>query len=74
MEVKHNMEKDLEIIFNRVNEVYWELIELLRQKHPEYIPLYQARFEYTDPKYPLAMRLHNAYEILRTWHQLKFQR
>jgi hypothetical protein len=68
------MEKDLKIIFDKVNEVYWELIDLLRQKQPELIPLYQAYFEYTDPKYPLDMRLFNAYRILRTWHQLKYQR
>ena len=72
--MEKDLEKDLKNIFDKVNEVYCELIDLLRQRHPELVPLYHARYEYTDPKYPPMMRLHNAYEIIRTWHQLKFNR
>ena len=61
-------------VVKKASEVYFELMELLRQRHPELVPLYNARFEYLDPHYPPAMRLHNAYEIIRTWHQLKFNR
>ena len=58
-------------IIKEAEEKYWELRELLKKKHPELLPLYDARFEYLDPRYPPAMRLHNAYQILRAWNQLK---
>ena len=58
-------------IVKEATEKYWELREILKQKHPELLPLYDARFEYLDSKYPPMMRLHNAYQILRAWHLLK---
>jgi hypothetical protein len=64
----------VEEVVNRATSVYFELIEMLREKHPELIPLYNMRFEYTDKRYPPAMRLHNAYEIIRTWNILKSKR
>jgi hypothetical protein len=66
------MEKDgLEEIFQTVNEIYPKLQQMLKQKHPELTTLYSQRFYYAmDEKYPLAMRLHNAYQILRTYCQL----
>jgi len=64
----------VEEVVMKASEVYFELMELLRQRHPELIPLYSMRFEYTDKRYPPAMRLHNAYEILRAWNILKSQR
>jgi hypothetical protein len=70
-EAKMKAEEIDELIVKRAMEVYWELRELLKEKHPELLPLYDARFEYMDPHYPPVMRLHNAYEILRAWHQLK---
>jgi hypothetical protein len=65
------MNEDIETIIKEAEKRYWELIEILKVKHPELVPLYNARFEYLDPHYPIAMRLHNAYQILRIWHQLK---
>jgi hypothetical protein len=67
MELKNEVEQ----VIREAEKRYWELIELLREKHPELIPLYNARFEYLSANYPIEMRLHNAYQILRTWHQLK---
>ena len=64
----------VEEVVKKASEVYFELMDLLKEKHPELITLYSMRFEYTDPKYPPLMRLHNAYEILRAWNILKSQR
>ena len=66
------MEKDaaLEEIFQTVNKIFPELMQMLQQKHPELTTLYTQRYHYCDEKYPLAMRLHNAYQILRTYCQL----
>jgi hypothetical protein len=64
----------VEEVVKKASEVYFELIDMLREKHLELLPLYNMRFEYTDKRYPPAMRLHNAYEIIRTWNILKNQR
>jgi len=69
--------KDIDVVeevVNRATSVYFELIELLKEKHPELLPLYNMRFEYTDKRYPPLMRLHNAYEIIRTLNILKSQK
>jgi len=61
----------MEEIFEKVDRIYPELIELLKKKKPELTPLYEQRYEYTRKPYALTMRLHNAYEILKTYIALK---
>jgi hypothetical protein len=62
----------VEEVKRRVEEVFPELLKILEEKHPELIPLYQARYEYaTGEHYSLSMRLHNAYEILKAYSILK---
>jgi hypothetical protein len=63
-----------EEIFETVDRLFPELLELLRQKHPELTTLYQQRYKYTQNVYPIVMRLHNAYQILRAYVTLKRQR
>jgi len=58
-------------VFMVVDKIFPELVELLKRKKPELIPLYERRHEYTGKPYPLHMRLHNAYEILKTYIALK---
>ena len=58
-------------IFEEVDRVFPELIELLKRKNPELVALYKQRYEYTQNAYPQVMRLHNAYQILRTYQILK---
>ena len=53
-------------IFVTVEKCWPELMRLLEEKYPELVP-YRQRFEYATGPYPPAMRLHNAYEILRTF-------
>jgi hypothetical protein len=60
--------QEIEEIIREAERRYWELIEALKREKPEYLPLYHARYEYLSPNYPIEMRLHNAYEILRAWH------
>jgi hypothetical protein len=61
-----------EEIFATVKRIYPELMELIRQKEPELEQLYTMRFRYAmDDRYPPLMRLHNAYEIMRTYLALK---
>jgi hypothetical protein len=63
---------EFEEVKRRVEEVFPELIKILEEKHPELVPLYRARYEYvTDEHYSSIMRLHNAYEILKTYSILK---
>jgi hypothetical protein len=63
-----------EEIFETVVRIFPELKEMLQQKNPELEPLYTQRFYYaTDKRYPPTMRIHNAYEILRTYIQLKMK-
>jgi hypothetical protein len=57
----------MEEIFRTVNEIFPKLLELLEKEKPELVPLYRQRYEYTGEQYPLAMRLHNAYQILRAY-------
>jgi hypothetical protein len=61
----------MEEIFGKVDKIFPELIELLRRKKPELIPLYEGKYECTKEMYPINVRLHNAYEILRTYIALK---
>jgi hypothetical protein len=58
-------------IFETCEEIQTEFFELLSKKHPELIPMYQMRYQYIDKMYPPAMRIHNAYEILKTYLLLK---
>jgi hypothetical protein len=64
-------EPEIEEIFEAVDKIFPQLIQLLRQKHPELVKLYQQRYEYTKPQYSLETRLHNAYQILRTYQNLR---
>jgi hypothetical protein len=57
-------------IFKTCEEIQTEFFELLSKKHPELIQLYRIRYEYIDNRFPPAMRIHNAYVILRTYLQL----
>lgn len=53
-------------------EVYRELMEMLRKRHPELIPLYENRYIYaTSPETPPIMREHNAIEIYKAYLSLK---
>jgi len=62
-------------IFNTVKEVFPKVIKYLEEKHPELVPLYQQRYNYAiDEHYPFMMRLHNAYEILKTYMIIKGER
>jgi len=62
-------------IFNTVKEVFPEVIKYLEEKHPELVPLYEQRYNYViDEHYPPVMRLHNAYEILKTYMIIKGER
>jgi len=63
-----------EEIFKTVDEIFPELVELLKQKRPELVKLYEQRYEYTKGLYNLTTRLHNAYQILRAYVTLKRQR
>jgi len=55
-------------IFGAVKEVFPEVKKYLEEKHPELVPLYEQRYNYAmDEHYPPTMRLHNAYEILKTY-------
>jgi hypothetical protein len=56
-----------EEIFNTVNKIFPELLNLLKKRNPELVTLYMQRYEYTGEQYPPAMRLHNAYQILRAY-------
>ena len=58
-------------IFKTVASIYPKLQQILQQKHPELLPLYLIKFNYVlDDRYPLLVRLHNAYQILRAYCQL----
>ena len=63
--------KEEEEIFQTVDEIFPELIEILRQKYPELVKLYEQRYEYVKGPYNLATRLHNAYQILKAYLILK---
>jgi hypothetical protein len=56
-----------EEIFATVSEIFPKLLEMLKKRNPELVTLYTQRYEYTGEQYPLAMRLHNAYQILRAY-------
>jgi hypothetical protein len=60
-----------EEIFKTCEKIKDEFFRLLSEKHPELIILYQMRYEYINEKYPDVMRIHNAYEILKTYLLLK---
>ncbi|MEM4301527.1 MAG: hypothetical protein QXQ70_03045 [Candidatus Caldarchaeum sp.] len=62
------MDIDLE---EKVKEVFPRLIEVLKRRHPELVELYNRRYEYATGPYPEEMKLHNAYQILRTYQQLE---
>jgi len=62
-------------VFGAVKEVFPEVKKYLEEKHPELVPLYEQRYNYAiDEHYPPAMRLHNAYEILKTYMIIKGER
>jgi hypothetical protein len=64
-----------ETIFETVREIFPELLQYLQSNHPELVILYQQRYEYAiDEHYPPAMRMHNAYEILKTYMIIKLQK
>ena len=62
---------DFNELVDEVERIYPELMEMLRRRHPEYIPLYMMRYEYVVKPYPPAMRMHNAIQILETYTLLK---
>jgi len=61
----------LEELVEKIKSIKDEFFELLNKYHPEYKTLYEKRFEYALGQYPDAMRIHNCYEILRTYVALK---
>jgi len=62
-------------ILKEVKEVYPEVIKYLKEKHPELVILYEQRYNYAiDEHYPPVMRLHNAYEILKTYMVIRWEK
>jgi len=66
------LREEIKELEKEVLEIRAEFIQLLQKHAPEYISMYAMRLEYAlDPHYPEAMRLHNLYEVLRMYAQLK---
>jgi hypothetical protein len=61
----------MEEIFQTVDEIFPELVDMLKRKHPELVRLYEQRYEYVKGPYSPAVRLHNAQQILRAYLVLK---
>jgi len=63
-----------EEIFNTVRKVWPELERLLRERHPELLPVFRMRYQYATGPYPDAMRWHNAFAVLAAYEILRDQK
>ena len=59
-----------EEIYGTVRKIAPKLLSMLQERSPEEAALYAARIEYALGRYPEAMRLHNAYEVMRKYLSL----
>ena len=56
----------------KIEEIFPELIEMLKAKYPELVQLYMQRYIYaTDPNISPVMRWHNKVQIYKTYLMLK---